>query len=52
MSDTGSAIVVDAKNAMGQIAADFAMAKAIAAAEKRDVAIAVVCEHKPVPLAA
>ena len=42
ISDTGSAIVVDAKNAMGQIAAEFAMAKAITAAERRDVAIAVV----------
>lgn len=42
VSDTGSAIVVDAKNAMGQVAADFAMAEAIGAADRRDVAIAVV----------
>ena len=39
VSDNGAAIVVDAHNAMGQIAADFAMRTAIAAArENRDVA--------------
>lgn len=39
---TGGAIVVDARNAMGQIAADFAMRAAIAQASSTHVAVAVV----------
>ena len=42
VSDSGAAIIVDAHNAMGQIAADVAMKTAIAAARRIHVAIAVV----------
>ncbi len=41
-SDRGGALVVDADNAMGQIAADFAMRQAIARARETHVAIAAV----------
>jgi LDH2 family malate/lactate/ureidoglycolate dehydrogenase len=42
-SDNGAALVIDARNAMGQIAADYAMKTAILKAAQIHVAVAAVC---------